>query len=492
MSKDEELVLLGGGDLGSTVGNKGVDDGDGGGGDTTAGKGDGVVGVLTREGDVGELGVVGGEVVLVRVDVQTVRVEVVAALNGDRNGVEEGLDQGEEIGGLGLELVGTFVGKIDGGEGIRAGAEVSGLASTVDLGVESGGHERLEGGVVTVLAGVGDVADTEHEEADGEVEGNGDVGEGGGGGGGDGEGLELLDLLDEVLAVGAAHLLTLLVGDGDVVDDVADVGEVEVGEVVDPGGVEALDDVACLGVVLGDEELGKSAELDGSLDLVVGKGGHGEGLVLSLVVGVITGVEPGEGNVEGPGGEGQGVTGDGADTGEGTVKLGNIANHVSVALSLGGGDGESGPEVEVVAGELMHGDLVGGQASTVDESVADLGGPADTEVGSTSGASGNSVNGDGGEGATEPSVPGVVRGTGVSPGSLLTKVSSAGLGEGNGGLSAGGDAVLELGHVSDGVGTGAVQLSGDGRREGSEINERSRGGVLTELNHFILCKKKKF
>lgn len=385
MGKDEEFVFLGLTNLGRGTNGKGVGNSSPSSGVDSIAQHDSVTAELTRESNVGKFGVVSGEVVFVGVDVETIRVEMVSALDGDGNGVEVGLDKGEIVGGLGLEFVGAFVRKIDGGEGIGTRAEVSRSARSVEGGEGIFGDERLEGGVVTVFARVGNVPDTEHEETDGEVEGNSNVGESGVRFGINGEGFEFLNLFNEVFAVSATHLLTFFVGNGDVVHDVSNVTKVESRVVFDPSGVSAFDDVTVLGVIFGDEEVRKVPEFDGSLDFVVGEGSHGESLVLGLIVGVVTGMEPGEGDVEDPRGENEGVARNGARAGKGSVEDGDITNHVGVALSLGGGDGEGSPEVEVVSGEFVHGNFVGSEASTVDESVTNLGGPTDTEAGKIDG-----------------------------------------------------------------------------------------------------------
>ena len=242
----------------------------------------GVVGGFGDDADVGELAVVGAAHGVEAVEVEGVGVKVVAGLGGDAGGGIPGLDVGVVVGTHLVETLGVLVDQ---------GGVLDGVGGFI-LGLEGAGCQKLKlaGGVVRPLTGGGAIADGEVEGLDGVRETDivaglrvGARGVGGNGGS--------LDLLDEDIASGASHLLTLIVGHNGVVSPDADIlkigGSGNVGEVVDGGfatgggGDGGVDSHQIIPVAEG--------ELDAHI--IVGESGGGEGDT------GVAGEEEGEGDV---------------------------------------------------------------------------------------------------------------------------------------------------------------------------------------------------
>lgn len=190
----------------------------------------GVVGGLGDDADVGELAVVGGAHRVEAVEVEGVGVKMVSGLGGDAGSGVPGLDVGVVVGTHLVETLGVLVDQ--GGVLDRIGGLILGLDG-------AGGDDlKLAGGIVRPLTVGGAIADGEVEGLDGVGEADIIAGLRVGAGSVRGNGGSL-HLLDQDIASGTGHLLTLIVGDDGVVSPDADILKVggggDVREIIDGG-----------------------------------------------------------------------------------------------------------------------------------------------------------------------------------------------------------------------------------------------------------------
>ena len=395
----------------------------------------GVVGGFGDDADVGELAVVGGAHRVEAVEVEGVGVKVITGLGGDAGSGVPGLDIGVVVGTHLVETLGVLVdegGVLDG-----VGGLILGLDGT-------GGHKlKLTRGVVRPLAGGGTIADGEVEGLDGVREANivAGLGVSARGVGGDGGSL---DLLDEDVASGTGHLLTLIVGDDGIVGPDADILEVggggDVGEVVNGG---LASNGGGDGGVDGEEVIPVA---EGELDshIVVGKGGSGEGDAS------IPGEEEGERNVESILGEG-GLCENG---GGGLCEDVDVTNHILITLIFALGKCESGPEVEVVVVETSGHKVVEGDAALLDKIVTHIVTPTNKDA---------RDGGEFGEGASEPGLEEVIASARNGDGPVVVASvevgGAAGAGEDDGNLGEPSGLVVFPNEVGESLGIAAVEVS---------------------------------
>lgn len=351
----------------------------------------GVVGGFGDDADVGELAVVGGAHRVEAVEVEGVGVKVIARLGGDAGGGVPGLDVRVVVGAHLVETLGVLVDE---------GGVLDGVGGLV-LGLDGAGGHKLElaGGVVRPFTGGGAVAYGEVEGLDSVREADivAGLGVGARGVGGHGGGLHLLD---QDITGGTGHLLTLIVGHDGVVGPDANILEVggggDVGEVVNgglatngggDGGVDGQDFVPVA-----------EGELDSHI--VIGQGGSRQSDTR------VPGEEEGEGHVEGVLGEG----GLGQDGGGGLGKDVNVTNHILVTLILALGEGEGGPEVEVVVVEASGDEVVEGDAALLDKVMTHIVSPANKDA-----RNGGKL----GESAPEPGLEEVVTSAGDGDGPVV-------------------------------------------------------------------------
>jgi len=286
---------------------------------------------------------------------------VVAGIDGDRGGGVVGFHQGEVVAAHVGETLGVLVHQGGLGDGVGAGE----VAGEEEVSAISGGraHSGGLGGVVGPVGLDGGVLDGEEQNLDGV--GETDVVAGGVGGvvglGGSG-----LDLLDEDVAGGAGHALTLVVGHNGVVGPHLDIGEVSAAGVADiSAGGRATGEIDSGTTAHGGLHIPSSQQViqatEGEADahIIVRKGSGGERHT------TVAAKEQGQGKVEHLGGEHKG----------GVDKVAGGADHVGITHLLATGHGEGRPEIQEEAVETGSHQIVEGDAALAHKIVGKVGGP---------------------------------------------------------------------------------------------------------------------
>lgn len=413
-TRNTDNVVVDGGDqepegLGNSLGL-------GGGGRDSLG---GVLGIhagIGVDADVGQLAVVSRPKWIQADEVQGVGVHVVAGIHGDRGGGVVGLHKGEVVAAHVGETLGVFVDEGGLGNGVGTGE----VAGEEEVGAIGGGraHSGRLGGVVRPVGLDGGVLDGEEQNLDGVGETNVVAGSVGGVVGLGGSGLHLLD---EDVAGGTSHALTLIVGDNGVVGPHLHIGEVSAAGVANVGaGGGATGQVDSGATTHGglhipsSQQVVETAESEADAHVIVGKGGGGERHT------TVAAEEQGQRQVQHLGGEHQG----------GVNQVAGRANHVGITHLLATGHGEGRPEVQKEAVETSSHQVVESDATLAHKVVGKVGGPRQeglegvVGVGLVGGSAGGRHNL--GEGEPKPSVQEVVAGTADAHRPLLVEAGRAG------------------------------------------------------------------
>ena len=348
--------------------------------------------------DVGQFAKVGGTVGVDIQQIQGVGVEMVASLFRDRRGAVPGLHEGEVVDGHVRQTLGVLVVDRDLSQSVRGGRRVEGDTSR--------GGDGGCGRVVSPFSLVGGVLESKEQSLD-RVR-KVDVNAGGVAGAVDRLRVVGLDLFDEQVAGSLAHEFTLVVGDKGVFGPDLDVGQSNVGVAQVRGRGVGGDTTRANtandgGDVVDNQEFSPVAEVEAQLHFVVGQSSRGEGNT------GVAGVAVGEREHQRGRGDDQTVVG-GANSVGVVVQQGDVTNHVLVTNTLGGGDGEGGPEVKEVVIETHLDQIVKGNGGFLQQMVHQITSPTNTGVGTE--PSRLLVNGHRGEGDTEPVEQEVVTSTG--------------------------------------------------------------------------------
>lgn len=399
---------------------------------------------------------------------------MVSSLEGDRGEVVVGDEEGGLLGDH-IETDVVLVTELDTADGV--GVVMLGMSPDTSVGDERGSR----GEVRLVPAVVGGVDKTEVEVLD--IVGETDIGVGSSGRAvgvvGASDGLLSLDHVD--IADTAAHLLTLVVGEESIVAVARHLGDLGDGARRELGSREGLGGNGGAVVLPDGEELVDGGSDDVKADLLVGESSHGD-----TDTGVLIEVE-GERNDDVLLGEAGSVP---VETLE--VKIGGIANHIEVTITLASGDSESVEEIHVERSELLGNKIGKVDASLLEEVVAEALDPLGTVTVDRGGAGGegSSLSEDnGGDIDNEVGVEEDITST-----SDLDLELGASLGSsGNGETSSGNGEPGRLDDLRDEVGDSilaTISISGGGG-EGSKIDVSGSSVDVADsrFGHFIIGEK---